>query len=146
MRNNYRNARNNRFLITNDYGNDVFAINIEKITEQNKNFRTTLWTGTYMQLTLMNIEPSSSTGLEIHSNTDQILRIVSGIGQVFMGKTKENLNFRQNVKNGFAVFVPSGTWHNITNIGKIPLKLYSIYAPPSHPRGTVHKTKSDNDS
>ncbi len=146
MRNNYRSNRNGQFLITNDYGNDPFAVNLEKVTEQNKNFRSTLWTGTYMQLTIMSIDPSSCIGLEIHNDTDQFLKIESGIGQVFMGKTKENLTFRQTVKEGFAVFVPSGTWHNIVNSGKIPLKLYSIYAPPHHTRGTVHRTKSDSDS
>ncbi len=146
MRNNYRNNRMNQFSITNDYGNDPFVVNIEKVTEQNKNFRTTLWTGTYMQLTLMSIEPSTSIGLEIHPETDQFLRIESGMGQVFMGKSKENLNFRQNVKNGFAIFVPAGTWHNVVNVGKTPLKLYSIYAPPHHSRGTVNQTKSDAES
>lgn len=146
MRNNYRNNRNSQFSITNDYGNDPFVVNVEKITEQNKNFRTTLWTGTYMQVTLMSIEPSSSIGLEVHPETDQFFRIESGMGQVFMGKSRENLNFRQNVKNGFAVFVPAGIWHNVINVGKVPLKLYSVYAPPHHPRGTVNQTKNDLDS
>ena len=80
MRNNYRNNRVNRinqFIITNDYGNDPFVVNIEKATEQNNNFRTTLWTGTYMQTTLMSIEPGSSIGLEIHPDTDQFLNKAS---------------------------------------------------------------------
>lgn len=149
MRNNYRNNRINRtnqFIITNDYGNDPFVVNIEKATEQNNNFRTTLWTGTYMQTTLMSIEPGSSIGLEIHPDTDQFLKIESGMGQVFMGKARENLNFRQNIREGFAIFVPAGTWHNVVNTGKSPLKLYSVYAPPHHPRGTVNATKSAAES
>lgn len=149
MRNNYRNNRVNRtnqFIITNDYGNDPFVVNIEKATEQNNNFRTTLWTGTYMQTTLMSIEPGSSIGLEIHPDTDQLLKIESGMGQVFMGKARENLNFRQNIREGFAIFVPAGTWHNVVNTGKSPLKLYSVYAPPHHPRGTVNATKSAAES
>ena len=149
MRNNYRNNRVNRinqFIITNDYGNDPFVVNIEKATEQNNNFRTTLWTGTYMQTTLMSIEPGSSIGLEIHPDTDQFLKIESGMGQVFMGKARENLNFRQNIREGFAIFVPAGTWHNVVNTGKSPLKLYSVYAPPHHPRGTVNDTKSAAES
>lgn len=149
MRNNYRNNRVNRinqFIITNDYGNDPFVVNIEKATEQNNNFRTTLWTGTYMQTTLMSIEPGSSIGLEIHPDTDQFLKIESGMGQVFMGKARENLNFRQNIREGFAIFVPAGTWHNVVNTGKLPIKLYSVYAPPHHPRGTVNDTKSAAES
>ena len=149
MRNNYRNNRINRtnqFIITNDYGNDPFVVNIEKATEQNNNFRTTLWTGTYMQTTLMSIEPGSSIGLEIHPDTDQFLKIESGMGQVFMGKARENLNFRQNIREGFAIFVPAGTWHNVVNTVKLPLKLYSVYAPPHHPRGTVNATKSASES
>lgn len=149
MRNNYRNNRVNRinqFIITNDYGNDPFVANIEKATEQNNNFRTTLWTGTYMQTTLMSIEPGSSIGLEIHPDTDQFLKIESGMGQVFMGKARENLNFRQNIREGFAIFVPAGTWHNVVNTGKLPIKLYSVYAPPHHPRGTVNDTKSAAES
>ena len=149
MRNNYRNNRINRtnqFIITNDYGNDPFVVNIEKETEQNNNFRTTLWTGTYMQTTLMSIEPGSSIGLEIHPDTDQFLKIESGMGQVFMGKARENLNFRQNIREGFAIFVPAGTWHNVVNTGKLPIKLYSVYAPPHHPRGTVNDTKSAAES
>lgn len=137
------NMRNMTSMIISDKGNDPFVVDIEKITEQNNNFRTTLWTGTYLQLTLMSIEPGSSIGLEIHPNTDQFLRIEQGFGRVIMGKNRENLNYQQNVKDGFAVLVPAGTWHNILNIGNAPLKLYSIYAPPHHPRGTVHKTKAD---
>ena len=130
-------------MIVSDNGNDPFVVNIEKITEQNNNFRTTLWTGTYLQLTLMSIEPGSSIGLEVHPNTDQFLRIEQGFGRVMMGKNRDNLNYQHNVRDGFAILVPAGTWHNILNIGKTPLKIYAIYAPPHHPRGTIHKTKAD---
>ena len=126
-----------------DHGSAPFVIDIEKATQQNSNFRTALWTGNYLQLTLMSIEPGDSIGLENHPDTDQFLRIESGSGMNLMGRSKENLNYRQNVKDGFAVFVPAGTWHNIVNTGQTPLKLYSIYAPPNHPRGTVHNTKLD---
>ncbi|SIC00976.1 Cupin domain [Mycobacteroides abscessus subsp. abscessus] len=59
-----------------------------------------------------------------------------------MGKKKNNLDFRRNVYDDSAIFIPAGTWHNLTNTGNKPLKLYSIYAPPNHPFGTVHQTKA----
>jgi len=90
----------------------------------------------------MSIPPGGDIGLEIHPDVDQFLRIEQGQGIVQMGRDRRNMNFRQTVFNDFAVFVPAGTWHNITNIGNMPLKLYSIYAPPHHPHGTVHHTKA----
>ena len=125
-----------------DYGPEPFVVNIEKATKLNNNYRTTLWTGNHLQLTLMSIPPNSDIGLEVHHDNDQFLRIEDGQGLVTMGKSKDNLNYQKNVRDGFAVFVPAGTWHNIINTGKIPIKLYTIYAPPHHPQGTVHKTKA----
>jgi len=90
----------------------------------------------------MTIRPGEDIGLEIHPDTDQFLRIEEGQGIVQMGPSKRNLTFRQPVFADTAVFVPAGTWHNITNIGSGPLKLYSIYAPPHHRHGTVHPTKA----
>lgn len=126
-----------------DYGNAPFTVNIEEITKENDTFRTALWTGTHLQLTLMSIPVGESIGLEIHPDTDQFLRIEQGDGLVQMGIDKNNLNFQRNVSNNFAILVPAGTWHNLINIGNVPIKLYSIYAPPKHPRGTVHLTKAD---
>ena len=125
-----------------DHGRRPYVVDIERATLGNNNFRTTLWTGQYLQLTLMTIPPGGEIGLEIHPDTDQFLRIEQGQGIVQMGRDRRNLNFRQTVFDNFAVFVPAGTWHNITNIGNRPLKLYSIYAPPHHPPGTVHATKA----
>jgi len=93
----------------------------------------------------MTIPPGGEIGLELHPDTDQFLRIEEGQGIVQMGATRNNLNFRQTVFEDFAIFVPAGTWHNLTNIGRTPLKLYSIYAPPHHPPGTVHATKAISD-
>lgn len=146
MKKNYTCKRNIQFTAVSDYGNDPFVVDIRRLTEQNNNFRSTLWTGTYMQLTLMSIEPGSAIGLEIHPDTDQFLCVAQGVGRVLMGKSKEILNYQQNIRDGFSILVPAGMWHNIINIGKIPLKLSSIYAPPHHPRGTVHKTKADSDA
>lgn len=145
---NYMNNYYNRYHSTNanlirDYGPEPFVVNIEEITKANNTFRTALWTGEHLQLTLMNIPVGESIGLEIHPDTDQFLRLEQGEGLVQMGKDKNNLSFQKRVSNNFAFVVPAGTWHNLINIGNIPIKLYSIYAPPKHPRGTVHLTKAD---
>ena len=125
-----------------DHGPRPFIVDINRATLQNNNYRTTLWTGDLLQLTLMCIPPGGDIGLEIHHDTDQFLRIEEGQGLVQMGNSRSNLNIRQPVFKDSAIFVPVGTWHNITNIGTTPLRLYSIYAPPHHPHGTVHRTKA----
>ena len=126
-----------------DYGSEPFVVNINEAAKQNNTYRTALWTGTHLQVTLMSINVGEDIGLEIHPNVDQFLRIEQGQGIVQMGKSKDNLNFKRNVYDDFAIMIPAGTWHNLTNTGNIPLKLYSIYAPPNHPFGTVHVTKAD---
>lgn len=126
-----------------DYGRNPFVININEATKQNNNYRTALWTGNHLQVTLMSLKAGEDIGLEIHPNVDQFLRIEQGQGIVQMGKRKDNLNFVRNVYDDSAIMVPAGTWHNVTNTGNIPLKLYTIYAPPQHPFGTVHVTKAD---
>lgn len=119
-----------------------FVVNIEEATKQNKNFRTVLWTGQHLQLTLMSIPPGESIGLEMHSHIDQFIRIEQGMGIVMMGMRKDRLDFQARVRDDFAFIIPAGTWHNLINTGHMPLKLYSIYAPPQHPPGTVHRTKA----
>ena len=126
-----------------DYGPEPFVVNIEDITMQNNNFRTALWTGEYLQLTLMSIPVEESIGLEVHPDLDQFIRIEEGQGLVMMGDNKENLDFQKRVSDDFAFIIPAGKWHNLINIGNTPIKLYSIYAPPQHPYGTIHKTKAD---
>ena len=126
-----------------DYGPDPFVVNIEDVTKANDTFRTALWTGNHLQVTIMSIPVGESIGLEIHPDTDQFIRIEQGDGLVQMGATKNNLNFQRRVNSDFAFVIPAGTWHNLVNIGSVPIKLYSIYAPPKHPRGTVHLTKAD---
>lgn len=125
-----------------DYGPQPFVVNIEKVTEQNNTFRTALWTGDYLQLTLMSINVGEDIGLEMHPDLDQFIRIEEGYGQVIMGNNQNKPNFQANVKADFAIIIPAGKWHNLINTGRTPLKLYSIYAPPQHPFGTVHETKA----
>ena len=124
-----------------DYGPAPFVVNIDEATKQNNNYRTALWTGCHLQLTLMSIRVGGDIGLEVHPNVDQFIRIEEGQGLVQMGSSKTNLNFKTNVCDNYAIFIPAGTWHNVTNTGNIPIKLYSIYAPRNHPHGTVQKTK-----
>nr|WP_330404390.1 cupin domain-containing protein [Vallitalea okinawensis] len=125
-----------------DYGPEPFVIDIEEATVQNDNYRTALWTGDHLQLTLMSIDVDDDIGLEVHPNVDQFLRIEEGEGLVKMGNSKDQLDFEEEVEDDFAIIVPAGTWHNVINTGDKPLKLYSIYAPPQHPFGTVHETKA----
>ena len=125
-----------------DYGAEPFVVNINEATKQNNTYRTALWTGTHLQVTLMSLNVGEDIGLEMHPNVDQFLRVEQGQGIVQMGKRKDNLNFERNVYDDSAIMIPAGTWHNVINTGNIPLKLYSIYAPPNHPFGTVHSDKS----
>ncbi len=134
---------NEDHMVFTDYGSEPFVINIDQATKQNNTFRTTLWTGNHLQLTLMSINVGEDIGLENHPNLDQFLRVEQGQGLVKMGYSKENLNFQRRVTDGYAIIIPAGTWHNLINTGNRPLKLYSIYAPPQHPKGTVHRTKAD---
>ena len=126
-----------------DYGPNPFVVDIEKATKKNNNFRIALWTGKHLQLTLMNINVGEDIGLEMHPNLDQFVRIEEGQGLVKMGDRKDMLDFKANVRDDFAFIIPAGKWHNLINTGNKPLKLYSVYAPPQHPFGTVHKTKED---
>lgn len=129
-----------------DYGPDPFVIDIEDATKRNQTFRTALWTGNHLQLTLMSIPVGGEIGLERHNNVDQFIRIEEGDGLVQMGPTRETLTFRRSVEDDDVILIPAGTWHNLTNTGRRPIKLYSIYAPPNHPRGTVHRTKQEADA
>ncbi len=126
-----------------DYGPCPFVVNIEEATTQNDYYRTALWTGEHLQLTLMSINVRDDIGLEIHPELDQFIRIEEGRGIVKMGDRKEQLDFEAKVYDDYAIFIPAGKWHNLINTGRKPLKLYAIYAPPEHSRGTVHETKKD---
>ncbi|MEW6181936.1 MAG: cupin domain-containing protein [Bacillota bacterium] len=141
MDNDYKNYPNYNPL--RDYGSEPFVVNIEEATLRNNNFRTALWTGSYLQLTLMCINVGDDIGLEMHPYVDQFIRIEQGQGLVMMGDRKDNLYYQQRVYDNYAILIPAGKWHNLINIGHTPIKLYSIYAPPEHPYGTVHRTKKD---
>lgn len=126
-----------------DFGNDPFVFNIEDYTKENETYRTALWTGEYMQLTVMNILPGEDVGLEVHHDHDQFLRVEEGEGLVLMGDTEDDLSFQKRIEDDFAIMVPAGKWHNVVNDTNKPLKLYSIYAPREHDKNTVHQTKEE---
>lgn len=119
------------------------AANVFKMAVQNTNYRTEIWTGCYAQMTLMCIPVCSDIGLEVHEDTDQLIRIEQGMALAKMGNRKDCLDFQKQICKGDIVFVPAGTWHNVINVGRIPLKVSVVYAPPHHPAGTVHRTKEE---
>ena len=126
-----------------DKGNKPYVANIEQMGVRNTNFRTAIWTGEHLQMTLMSIAPCGEIGSEIHQNTDQMIRVEQGKAIVKMGRRKNQFDFEQVVCEGDVIFIPANTWHNVVNNETKPLKLSSIYAPPNHPKGTVHRTKED---
>ena len=91
----------------------------------------------------MSINVGDEIGLEVHNNLEQFIRIEQGEDIVMMGDSRNQLDFREKVYDNYAIIIPAGKWHNLINTGCTPLKLYSIYAPPEHPHGTVHETKED---
>ncbi|MGL5910224.1 MAG: cupin domain-containing protein [Phycicoccus sp.] len=129
-----------------DHGADPFVTDIEAATLGNDAFRSTLWTGTHLQLTLMCLPSGGEIGLEVHHDVDQFLRVEEGSGLVQMGASREELTFEREVGDDDVVLVPAGSWHNLTNTGDGPLRLYSLYGPAEHPRGTVHATKAGADA
>ena len=126
-----------------DYGGEPLVFNIHHATNKNEKFRTTLWTGEHLQLTVMNIPVRSDIGVEMHPDVDQFVRVEGGRARVYFGSSRNALREAGVVNDNFAILIPAGTWHNIVNIDNRPLKVYSLYAPPKHPFGTVHKIKAD---
>lgn len=123
-----------------DVGPRPNAFDIERTTKQNPDYRAVAWSGRYLQVTLMSIPVGGSIGLEAHPQTDQFLRLEAGRGRAQMGAAKDDLSFDKQVADGWCVLVPAGTWHNITNIGTLPMQVYAIYAPAHHTPGKVQAT------
>ena len=126
-------------------GDKPTLLNLNNVARSNRFYRKEIWTGEYLQLTVMSIPVGGEVGLEMHNENDQMIGVEYGVASVYAGATKQGVKFMGNVNSDYAIFIPAGTWHNIINDGNVPLKLYSVYAPPHHPKGTVHKTKFDSD-
>jgi mannose-6-phosphate isomerase-like protein (cupin superfamily) len=112
-----------------------YVDNIERATVENNDFRRVLYTGKNMQLVLMTLPPGCDIGEEVHEDIDQFFRIEEGEGLILIDG-KEN-----RVEDDSAVIVPAGAKHNVINTGDAPLRLYTLYGPPEHKDGVVHKDK-----
>lgn len=132
-------------VVLKDYGANPLVINIEDYTLENEDFRTAIWTGDHFQLTVMSVPVGGEVGLEVHHDIEQFLRIEQGNAEVLMGDTETQLSFTKKISDDDIIIVPAGKWHNVINVGTVPLKLYSIYAKPEHPFGTIHKNKAESD-
>lgn len=126
-----------------DGGPAPLIANVALAARENTAYRSALWTGEKLQLTLMSIPVRGEIGFEMHADVDQYIRIEEGRGLVVIGSGGAVPSQRQSVGRGDGIFVPAGTWHNVVNTGLRPLKLSSVYAPPNHPRGIVQQTKAD---
>ena len=119
---------------------------IEQATLSNSTFRTVLFTGRNIQLTVMRLGPGEEIGLEMHDDVDQFIRIEEGQARITLGPSRDEVAETHEAKDDWAVIIPAGTWHNVVNDGDGDLKLYSLYAPPEHSDATVHPTKADADA
>lgn len=126
-----------------DFGDEPAVLELKNLATINNNYRTSLWTGKHLQVTVMSIESGGDIGAEIHENLDQMIYIVSGRAAVIMGEDKDNLSIKTYADPGDAVFIPSGTYHNVINASFYPLKVFSVYAPPAHRLDTVEPTKPE---
>ena len=116
-----------------------YITNIERATLENQDYRRVLFTGRNTQLVLMTLRPGEEIGLEKHAEHDQFIRVEAGKGTAVLDAAEHALS------DGIAVVIPAGVEHNIINTSKdAPLRLYTLYSPPEHPDGTVHRTKQDD--
>lgn len=114
-----------------------FIGDIEQQTSANEDFRRVIYTGPHMQLVLMALEPGEEIGSEVHEDTDQFFRVEAGAGVVVIDGRESP------IEEDTAIVVPAGARHNIRNTGREPLRIYTLYAPPEHADGTVHRTRAD---
>ena len=114
-----------------------FVQDIERATLENGDFRRVLYTGKYLQLVLMALQPGEEIGEEVHEDRDQFFRIEQGRGEVWID------GVRSGIEDDDAVIVPAGARHNVVNTGSAPLRLYTLYGPPEHRDGVVHHAKRD---
>jgi len=116
-----------------------YVDDIEQATLDNEDFRRVLYTGKHIQLVVMNLPPGCDIGEEVHEDRDQFFRIEEGQGTIWIDGQANR------VEDDFGVIVPAGARHNVVNDGAAPLRLYTIYGPPEHRDGIVHKTREDAD-
>jgi mannose-6-phosphate isomerase-like protein (cupin superfamily) len=117
-----------------------FCDDIEKLTQQNQDFRRVLYTGKNLQLVLMTLQPGEEIGEEVHEDRDQFFRIEEGLGVIDID------GIENPVEDDIAVIVAAGARHNVRNTGEEPLQFYTIYGPPEHKDGIVQSTKAEADA
>lgn len=133
-------AKNEAEENTLEDGGEPWVLDIEEATVKNNHYRIEQWTGKHLQMVLMSVKPGEEIPLEVHEANDQFYRIEQGEAQVLMGKSKDNLSFDETVSDDWSIFIPAGYYHNIKNTGEEDLKVYTIYAPKQHEKGTLHET------
>ena len=133
----------NKHSIFKDYGGAPLILNLPVAAERNESFRQAIWTGDDLQLTVMTIPVGGEIGEEMHDDLDQMLRVEAGVALIRIGESEGTLRDARRVGAGSVLLIPRGTCHNLLNVGREPLRLSSVYAPPAHKMGTVHKTKED---
>jgi mannose-6-phosphate isomerase-like protein (cupin superfamily) len=116
-----------------------YSVDIEEKTLKNENFREVLFTGEHSQLVVMTLQPGEEIGEETHDGIDQFIRVEAGAGVAVLNDEETTL------QDGSSVVIPAGVKHNVINRSQEPLKLYTIYSPPEHPDGTVHRNKKEAD-
>ena len=121
-----------------------WVTDIRELVRNSGNFRQVMYTGSYSQLTIMNIGPEEDAGKEVHKDTDQFICIESGRAHLTLGHSKDEVDETHELEEGWAAFIPAGAWHNIINTGTEELKLFSLYSPVLHPRDIVHATKEED--
>ncbi len=115
-----------------------YSVNIEAKTLENEDFRRVLFTAPHSQLVVMTLRPGEEIGLERHEDGDQFIRVEAGRGEAILDGERHALS------DGVAVVIPAGAEHNVVNTSTSePLRLYTVYSPPEHPDGTVHRTKQE---
>ena len=120
-------------------------IDIRRAATGNVFYRREIWTGEHLQITVMCIPAGGEIGLEVHEDLDQFLYVEYGVGSVYAGTERKNVSFLGEAAPSSAIVIPAGTYHNVLNRRNVPLKLFSVYAPPKHPVGTLQRTKFDAD-
>jgi mannose-6-phosphate isomerase-like protein (cupin superfamily) len=116
---------------------------IDRTTLENGTFRTVMFTGDHAQLTVMRLRPGEDIGREMHADIDQFIRVERGQARVEFGTAEDRVDATYDVEEGWAIVIPAGLWHNVVNTGSGDLRLYSLYSPPEHAPGTIHRTKED---
>jgi len=118
-----------------------WVLNIEEATIANDDYREVVWTGVYMQMVLMSLEPDETIALEVHEDHDQFIRLEQGEARILMGREEGEMTFDEEIEEGWAGFIPAGYWHEVRNVGLEKLKLYTLYSPPEHAVDIIHETE-----